>query len=74
MGVKIKNWIKHPNKKFVITALIVNAILCLIVLFVSIVNGSRVKELYSQQAAARWQSKKMKCAEIRPKKEISPAS
>ena len=64
MGAKIKKWIKHPNKKFVITTLIVNAILCLIVLFVSIVNGSRVKELYSQQAAARWQSKKMKCAEI----------
>ena len=64
MGTKIKNWIKHPHKKFVITTLIVNAILCLIVVFVSVVNGSRVKELYSQQAAARWQSKKMKCSEI----------
>ena len=64
MGAKIKNWIKHPHKKFVITTLIVNAILCLIVLFISIVNGSRVKELYSEQAAARWQTKKMKCSEI----------
>ena len=64
MGAKIKNWIKHPNKKFVITALIVNAILCLIVMFINIVNDSRVKELYSEQAAARWQSKNMKCAEV----------
>ena len=64
MGEKIKNWIKHPNKKFVITTLIVNAILCVILLFVVIINGSRVKELYSEQAAARWQTKDMKCAEV----------
>ena len=64
MGAKIKSWVKHPNKKFVITTLIVNAILLLIVLFISIINGSRVDELYSEQAAARWQTKKMKCAEI----------
>ena len=64
MGIKIKNLIKHPSKKLVIPTLIVNAILCLVIVLVSVINGARIKELYSQQAAARWQTKKMKCAEV----------